>query len=101
MSIAMRVMSIPSGNGGVTSDVTQSTFQIASIARKKFSKHFELGWKLDFPPGNLLEKLDSDKCNQNEIGDDDKIQVLESVPRQHCQMTNLEIAFILAFRAIT
>ena len=88
-------------NRGVTSEVAHSIFQVATLARKKFAKRFQPGRKLDFPPATLFEKLESDKGNENEIVDDDKIQLLDSLHMQHGRLTKLEIAFILAIRAIT
>ena len=88
-------------NGGVRSDVAHSIFQDATLAGKKFGKHFQPGRKLDFTTATLLEKLDSDNGNESDIVDDDKIQLLDSLHMQHCGLTNLEIAFILAIRAIT
>ena len=85
----------------VTSDVTHSIFQLATLARKKFAQLFQRGRKLDFTPATLLEKPDSDKGNEVEIVDDDKIQLLDSLHMEHGRLTNLEIAFILAIRAIT
>ena len=58
-------------NGGLSSDVAHSTIQRVTVARKKFAKHFQPGRKLDFTPTTLLEKLDSDKGNENEIGEDE------------------------------
>ena len=88
--------SIVDGSSHVTSDVTHSIFQLATLARKKFAKHFQPGRKLDITPATLLEKLDSDKGNESEIGDDDMIQLLDSLHMQHGRLTNLEISFILA-----
>ena len=56
---------------------------------------------MDFTPATLLEKPESDKGNESEIVDDNKIQVIVSLHMQHGRLTNLEIAFILAIRAST
>ena len=92
--------SIVDGSSHVTSYVTHTIFQLATLPLKKFAQLFQLGRKLDFTPARLLEKLESDKGNESEIGDDDKIQILDSLHMQHGRLTNLEIAFILAIRAI-
>ena len=59
------------GTDNVTSDVTHSIFQLATLARKKLAQHFHPCRKLDFTPATLLEKLDSDKGNETDILDDD------------------------------
>ena len=92
---------IVDGSSQVTSDVTPSIFQIATLARKKIGQLFQPVRKLDFTPAKLLEKLNSDKDNESDIVDDDKILLLDSVHMKHGRLTNLEIAFILAIRAIT
>ena len=88
-------------SGGVRSDVTHTIFQLASLARKKFSQHYQPGRKSIFTPETLLEKPESDKVNETDILEDDKIQLLDSLHMQHGRLTNREIAFILAIRAIT
>ena len=88
---------IVDGCSHLTSDVAHSIFQLASLARKKFAQHLQPGRKLIFTPRTLLEKLDSDKGHESDIGDDDKIQLLDSLHIQHGRLTNLEIAFIMAF----
>ena len=88
-------------NGGVRSDVTHSLFQLATLARKKFAQHYQSGRKSIFTPETLLEKPESDKGDETDILEDDKIQLLHSLPIQHGRVTNREIAFILAIRAIT
>ena len=90
----------PSG-GGVTSDIPHAIIQLPTLALKKLAHHFQQGRKLEFSPGTLLEKRDSDKGNEFEIVADDKIQLLDSLHMQYGRLTNLEIAFILAIRAIT
>ena len=47
-------------NGGVTSDVAHSIFQLATLARKKFAQHYQPGRKSIFTPATLLEKPESD-----------------------------------------
>ena len=57
--------------------------------------------KIGLHTRNILEKVDSDNGNESEIVDDDTIQLLDSLHMQHGRLTNLEIGFILAIRAIT
>ena len=82
----------------VRTDLAHSLYQVAPLPRKKFAQP---GRKLDFIPSTLLEKHDSDKGNEVEMIDDDKIELLVSLHMQHGLLTNLEIAFILAIRAST
>ena len=83
------------------SDVAHSIFQLGTLARKKYAQHYQPGRKSIFTPATLLEKPESDKGDETEIRDDDKIQLLDSLHIQHGRLTNSEIAFILAIRAIT
>ena len=85
----------------VRGDVAHSIFKRGTLARKKFAQHYQPGRKSIFTPATLLEKLDSDKGDETDILDDHKIQLLDSLRIQHGRLTNLEIAFILAIRAIT
>ena len=85
----------------VTGDVAQSIFQLATLARKKFTQHYQPGRKSIFTPTTLLEKHQSDKSDETVFLEDDKIQLLDSLHIQHGRLTNREIAFILAIRAIT
>ena len=87
--------------GGAKSDVAQSIFQLATLARKKFAQLYQPGRKSIFTPATLLEKPDSDKCDETDILEDNKIQLLDSLHIQHGRLRNREIAFILAIRAIT
>ena len=90
----------PNG-GGVTEDVAHSIFQLGTLARKKFAQHYQPGRKSIFTPATLLEMPDSDKGDETDILEDDKIQLLDSLHMQHGRLTNLEIAFILSIRVIT
>ena len=89
------------GGSHDTSDVTQSIFQLATLARKKFAQHYQSGRKSIFRPETLLEKPESNKGDETDILEDDKIQLLDSLHMEHGRLTNHEIAFILAIRAIT
>ena len=92
-------------NGGDTSDVAHSIFQLANLARRKFAQHYQTGRKLDFTPAKRLEKVDcdnaGDRCNESKMNDEERFRVLDSLHIQHGRLTNREIAFILAIRAIT
>ena len=65
------------GTDNATSVVHHSIFQRWTLARKRFSQEYQAVRKLDFTPANLLEKLDSDKGDESEIGEDDMIRLLE------------------------
>ena len=88
-------------SGGLRSDVSHSIFHLATLGRKKFAQHYQSGRKSIFTPVTLLEKSKSDKGDETDILEDDMIQLLDSLHLQHCRLTNLEIAFIVAIRAIT
>ena len=83
------------------SEDAHTIFQLGTLARKKFAQHYQPGRKSIFTPATLLEKTESDKGDETDILEDDKIQLLESLHMQHGRLTNREIAFILAIRAIT
>ena len=88
-------------SGGLRSDVSHSIFHLATLGRKKFAQHYQSGRKSIFTPETLLEKAESDKGDESDILEDDKIQLLDSLHMQQGRLTNLEIAFILSIRAIT
>ena len=100
-SDAARKESDVNPNGGVTSDVAHTIFQLGTLARRKFAQHYQPGRKSIFTPATLLEKSESDKGDETDILEDDKIQLLDSLHIQHGRLTNREIAFIIAIRAIT
>ena len=83
------------------SEDAHTIFQLGTLARKKFAQHYQPGRKSIFTPATLLEKSESDKGDETDILEDDKIQLLDSLHIQHGRLTNREIAFILAIRAIT
>ena len=94
----------------VTGDVAHTIFQPpnlnltqsqSTLPRKKFAQHYQPGRKSIFTPATLLEKPESDKGDETDILEDDKIQLLDSHHIQHGRLINREIAFILAIRAIT
>ena len=84
----------------VGSEDAHTIFQLGTLARQKFAQHYQPGRKSRFTPATLLEKLESDKGDETDILEDDKIQLLDSLHIQHGRLTNREIAFILAIRAI-